>query len=180
MKLEKNIPSTPAKILTSVCLWACVSLIFPIIAYFYKSLEPEKNPTLNHDEFLKIVNYFDSRLFWGIVLGGGLLLLVTKLVQLVLDKNSINPDRDMMSYVVDELFSQLVAIGSIITVANIMILFFNYKKSTSPSINLLTDFGWLGLVLWAIAIILMWLKPAKKHPTTADDQQDDTTKNKHV
>lgn len=180
MKLEKNIPSTPAKILTNACFWACVSLIFPIVAYLNQSLQPQEALALGYQDFLKITKYFDSKLFFGLVLGGCFLLLITKLVQLILDKIKPNPERDMMNYVVDEIFSQLVGIGSIITIANIIILIFSNSSSTTTEISSITESGGVGLVLWGLAAFLMWLKPAKKHPTTADDQQDDTTKNKHV
>lgn len=180
MKFEKNIPSIPAKILTNVCFWACVAIAFPLFKYFGNAVSAKESFILAYQDFLSVAEYFDKKLFIGIILGGAVLLILTKLSQLFLAKIKPNSERDMMNYVIDELFSQLIGVGSIITVANIMVFFLKDKISNPEEVNSITDSGGLGLTLWILAVAMIWLNSKNQKVTKSEEKKDGTTENKHV
>jgi hypothetical protein len=109
-----KIPDSLAKISVNFTYWACVAITFPIVGLISKALGISSN--LDSKIFFEITKYFDSKLFFGLAGGCIFLFVSTKFVNVALEKWRPNPERDMLNYVIDEIFSQCVGIGSIINV----------------------------------------------------------------
>ena len=116
MSSEKSISSLFARIFVSVCFWLCVALTVPLTVSIVSELGVPVN--LDPNYVFAILKYFDTKLFVGLAVGSGFLLIVAKIVKAIAEKVRPGPPRNFINHAVDEVFSQLVGIGSIITVAN--------------------------------------------------------------
>lgn len=152
----KNDRPTLAKIFINFSYWLCVLLAFPFVAMLAQGFGYSRE--LDYKAIFEITKYFDDKLLLGLVFACLIFYFVSKLVSKLLDRCKPDLNQDMPRYVKDEIFSQIVGIGSIINVIIVMqffVLFFG--KSLNNSIKFM-QYWWFGLVLWFVAAFMDWLR----------------------
>ena len=155
MKLKK-VPNVLAKIFINFTYWACVAITFPVVGLMAKAFGYSSE--LNPKTFFEITKYFDSKLIVG--LGAACLILygITKLTNEISEKIKSDLDRDMPHYVIDEIFSQLIGIGSVINVITITLyLLKDHKGLVEGGAEGIAEYWWLGFAIWIVAIGMNWL-----------------------
>ena len=160
MYSENSIFSLGSKIFANVCFWFCVALTLPVTVYLAREMGASID--LNPNYVFSILKYFDTKLFVGLGLGSVFLLILSAVTKLIAEKIRPGPSRNFINDAVDEVFSQLVGVGSIINVANIVLRVAGYKPPSSEDSTLIIQYGWLGFAFWIIAVIIVLVMPSRK------------------
>lgn len=155
MNIESKNRNIYARIAVSFFYWMCVAVAFPIVAIFAK--EAGITQELKHESIFEITKYLDKHLFLGLVVACGFLYTVSSLVNRLLGKINSNTKRDLPEYAWDEICSQIVTIGSIITVVPIMQGIMKLTLGALGEFVVMYEHWWLGPIIWGSMCFFDWL-----------------------
>lgn len=141
-----------SRLASSVFLWACVAISFPIVVLLAHFMGTGIN--INASSLIQIAKYFDEKLMTGIIAGSVIyflvILAISKIRGWIKPKSKDTATRDAL----DEISSQVMGIGSIIIVSNLAIFSARHISFFKIPDNLeISDWGF-GILFWIIGLII--------------------------
>jgi len=143
------------KLVASSAYWIIVSVAFGYASFIAKAFGYAEK--LDTKSLWQIIKFFDSRLYLGMLLACLVVYLIVHLGSKILHRIKPDPKRNLPSYFHDEIFSQLIGMGSVANSILLMKFFVEHVTKLPPTGFDVVNW-WIGLTCWSLAISLRWIK----------------------
>ncbi|MEN9339690.1 MAG: hypothetical protein RIQ62_1002 [Bacteroidota bacterium] len=153
------------RIFVNLIFWLCVALVFPVLSEAAKLANIIEQ--VDFKVFYEIQKYFDAKLVWGLIFGFFILSSVGLAVGAAMER-LFDAKGDLQKYICDEVVSQIINIGSVMVVINLMVFLASTFIAPPPATDPATGKGWLGVLAWLFAFLLVNCKKVKFNATGND------------